>query len=157
VLNLVLVELFVLLVNRMEQAIALVLVISKWERRKRQASDEPQDAQRDRQTRTATCSVSHFRCSCCSFLIQERIFEVASTGIEGQARPGRASQRRCDIASPALLLQPPSLFECAVGIILNVPAWTKREASRHIHRRSCGYSPQPWTARRPPPGSSHRG
>jgi hypothetical protein len=30
VLNLVSVELFVLLVNRMEQAIALVLVISKW-------------------------------------------------------------------------------------------------------------------------------
>jgi hypothetical protein len=33
VLNRVSVELFVLLVNRMEQAIARVLVISKWERR----------------------------------------------------------------------------------------------------------------------------
>src|SRR2546425_109892 len=51
-------------------------------------------------------------------------------GIEGQAGQSRASQRRCEIASPALLLEPPALFEFAIRIILNVPAWTKRLQSR---------------------------
>src|SRR6266516_5341450 len=41
-------------------------------------------------------------------------------GIEGQARQGRAPQRRGEIASPALLLQAPALFEFPIGIILNV-------------------------------------
>jgi hypothetical protein len=63
VLNLVSVELFVLLVNRMGQAIALVLVRSKWERRKQQASDDPQDDQRDRQT-ASTNAASFMKCSC---------------------------------------------------------------------------------------------
>jgi hypothetical protein len=63
VLNLVSVELFVLLVNRMGQAIALVLVRSKWERRKQQASDDPQDDQRDRQT-DSTNAASFMKCSC---------------------------------------------------------------------------------------------
>jgi hypothetical protein len=63
VLNLVAVELFVLLVNRMGQAIARVLVISKWERRKQQASDDPQDGQRDRQTSSTNAS-SFMQCSC---------------------------------------------------------------------------------------------
>jgi len=63
VLNLVSGELFVLLVNRMGQAIALVLVRPKWERRKQQASDDPQDDQRDRQT-SSTNAASFMKCSC---------------------------------------------------------------------------------------------
>jgi hypothetical protein len=63
VLNRVSVERFVLLVNRMGQAIALVLVRAKWERRKQQASDDPQDAQRDRQT-ASTNAASFMKCSC---------------------------------------------------------------------------------------------
>jgi hypothetical protein len=58
VLNLVSVELVVLLVKKIEQTIAQVLVISKWERRKQQASDDSQDASRDRQTRSTAFSVS---------------------------------------------------------------------------------------------------
>src|SRR5205807_9070800 len=50
--------------------------------------------------------------------------------IEGQTRQGRAPQHRCEIASPALLLEPPALFEFTIGIILNVPAWTKGLQSR---------------------------
>jgi hypothetical protein len=64
VLNLVSVEQFVLLVNRMGQAIAQVLVIAKWERRKHQASDDPQDDQRDRQTSSTNAS-SFMKGSCC--------------------------------------------------------------------------------------------
>jgi hypothetical protein len=63
VLNRVAVERFVLLVNRMGQAIARVLVRSKWERRKPQASDDPQDDQRDRQS-SSTNSSSFMKCSC---------------------------------------------------------------------------------------------
>src|SRR5207302_3566260 len=63
--------------------------------------------------------------------------------IEGQAGQGRAPQRRREIASPALLLEPPALFEFAIGIILNVPAWTIGEASPQTHRRTGGYSPRP--------------
>jgi hypothetical protein len=81
VLNLVSVELFVFLVNRREQAIASVLVRSKRERQKQQASDDPQDARRDRQTRTNNCLVSILKYSCSSLSIQERIFEVASTRV----------------------------------------------------------------------------
>ncbi len=40
------------------ETIARVLVISKWERRKQQASDDSQDASRDRQTRSTAFSVS---------------------------------------------------------------------------------------------------
>ncbi len=47
----------------MGQAIALVLVRPKWERRKQQASDDPQDDQRDRQT-SSTNSSSFMKCSC---------------------------------------------------------------------------------------------
>jgi hypothetical protein len=63
VLNRVSVERFELLVNGMGQAIALVLVIAKWERRKQQASDDPQDDQRDRQT-ASTNAASFMKCSC---------------------------------------------------------------------------------------------
>ena len=57
-LNLVSVELVVLLVNRVEQVIARMLVRSKWERRKQQASDDSQDVSRDRQTHSTAFSVS---------------------------------------------------------------------------------------------------
>src|SRR5205823_12514545 len=50
--------------------------------------------------------------------------------IEGQAGERGAPQRCGNIASPALLLEPPALFEFAIGIILNVPARTKRLQSR---------------------------
>jgi hypothetical protein len=63
VLNRVSVERFELLVNRMGQAIALVLVIAKWEPRKQQASDDPQDDQRDRQT-ASTNAACFMKCSC---------------------------------------------------------------------------------------------
>jgi hypothetical protein len=63
VLNLGSVELFVLLMDRMGQAIARVLVISNWERRKHQTSDDPQDDQRDRQTSSTTAS-PFMKCSC---------------------------------------------------------------------------------------------
>jgi hypothetical protein len=79
-LNLVAVELFVLLVNRMGQAIVLVLVLSKWERRKQQASDDPQDAQRDRQTRSASLSSECLVVFLWCVVIQERMVQVASTG-----------------------------------------------------------------------------
>src|SRR5258708_26377248 len=51
-------------------------------------------------------------------------------GIESQAGQGCAPQRRREIPSPALLLEPPALFEFAIRSILNVPAWTK-------HLQSC--------------------
>src|SRR5207302_10890203 len=55
-----------------------------------------------------------------------RLQAIDLGGIEGQARQGRAPQCRRKIASPALLLQAPALFEFTIGIILNVPAWAKR-------------------------------
>jgi len=57
-LNLVSVESFVLLVNRMEQAIARVLVVSKRERRKQHTLDDLQDAQGDRQTSSTAIILS---------------------------------------------------------------------------------------------------
>jgi len=77
VLNLVAVERFVLLVNRMGQAIARVLVRSKWERRKQQASDDPQDDQRDRQT-SSTNSSSFMKCSCFVLLRMLRMDVLSS-------------------------------------------------------------------------------
>jgi hypothetical protein len=79
VLNLVSVERFVLLVNRMEQAIARVLVISKWKQRKQQASDDPQGAQHDKQTHEATSSSASLAAFLLCIVFQERMVQVAST------------------------------------------------------------------------------
>src|SRR5437868_15551791 len=78
-----------------------------------------------------------------------RLQAIDLGGIEGQAGQGRAPQRRREIASPALLLEPRALFEFAIGIILYVPAWTIGEASPQTHRRTGAYSPRPLAARRP--------
>src|SRR5262245_60050802 len=48
-------------------------------RRNRRASDDPQDTQRDRQTRTTTHSAFLSLLSFCLLLVQERICSVAST------------------------------------------------------------------------------
>ena len=43
-------------------------------------------------------------------------------GVESQTRQRRAAQRSREIASPALLLEPPAFLEFAIDIIFNVPA-----------------------------------
>ena len=77
---------------------------------------------------------------------------IALGSVESQAGQGRAAQGSGEITSPALLLEPPALFEFTIGIILNVPARTKRlqggkaiEESSGTHQRS----------RRPLPRWSH--
>jgi hypothetical protein len=58
-----------------------LLLVERWQDRNRRASDYLQDTRRDRQTQPATFSLSYTSLSFYSLRIQERIFQVASTGI----------------------------------------------------------------------------
>jgi hypothetical protein len=57
-----------------------LLVTDHWCERNRRASDDLQDALRDRQTRQASSSTGSLAIFLLCLIFQERIFQVASTG-----------------------------------------------------------------------------
>jgi hypothetical protein len=138
VLNRVSVERFVLLMKKMEQAIARVLVKSKWEQRKQQVSDNPQDAQHDKQTHETTSSSASLAVLLFCIVFQERMVQVASTRVYRAVKPiGEQSE----------------LSTTEWG---STPRWNSQRVKRHWMTSGWGMRSGPFLARSHRVAACHR-